>query len=134
MFTFRKKYFLAFIILLLIEIYIGMYVHDSFIRPFFGDFLVVILLYCLLMSFLKIDWFKIAIGVLIFSFVLEFLQYFKLVNMLGLQDIKLARIIIGTSFAWEDLVAYTFGIWTVVFIERNYGQSLPSVKPTDEAK
>lgn len=120
MFTFRKNYFFGFLILLLVEIYIAIYVHDSFIRPFFGDFLVVILLYCLLRSFLKLNWFRIAIGVLIFSFVLEILQYFDLVNLLGLQDIKLARIIIGTSFAWEDLVAYTLGIWTVVFIERKW--------------
>lgn len=120
MFTFRKNYFFGFLILLLVEIYIAIYVHDSFIRPFFGDFLVVILLYCLLRSFLKIDWLWVAIGVLIFSFVLEVMQYFKLVNMLGLQDVKLARIVIGTSFAWEDLVAYTLGIWTVVFIERKW--------------
>ena len=38
--------------------------------------------------------------------------------MLGLGHIKIARILIGTSFAWEDLVAYFLGIMVVLVVEK----------------
>ena len=115
--TFNKKYFIITIILLIVEILIGMYVKDKFIRPYGGDYLVVILLYTFIKSFWDESFMKVAIGVLIFSFVLEFLQYYNFVDRIGLGDIKLARILIGTSFAWEDLVAYALGVLTVIFVE-----------------
>ena len=114
---FSRSYFLLAILLLAVEIYIGMYVRDAFIRPYVGDFLVVILLYCLVKSFWNIRPLKAALGVLLFSFVVEGLQYFKLVELLGLQDYPLARIIIGTTFVWEDLLAYALGIGLVLMVE-----------------
>lgn len=69
LFTFNRKYFIWSILLLCIEIYIGAYVRDAWIRPYGGDFLVVILLYCLLRSFLNISVIVAAISVLIFSFI-----------------------------------------------------------------
>lgn len=103
--------------LLAVEIYIGTFVKDTIIRPYGGDFLVVILLYCFLKSFWNVSVFKVAMIVLIFSFVIEFLQYFKLVEILGLHNNKLASIIIGTSFSWKDLLAYFLGIVTVLIVE-----------------
>lgn len=114
---FNRFYFFWAIALFLIEVFIGMYVHDRFIRPYVGDFLVVILLYCLVRSFWNKPAQLVGLAVLAFSFVLEFLQYYNLVNLLGLQDYKLARIVIGTSFAWEDLIAYALGIGFVLAIE-----------------
>lgn len=119
-FYFSGKYFIASIILLAIEILIGVYVKDRFIRPYVGDFLVVILLYTLIHTIWNGRVKVMAYSVLIFSFLLEFLQYFKLVDMLGLGHIKLARILIGTSFAWEDLVAYFLGIMTVLWLEGEF--------------
>jgi len=52
---------------------------------------------------------------LVFSCSAEIAQYFKLVNVLGLQDIKLARIIIGSTFNWMDLVAYATG-WLIIIM------------------
>lgn len=113
-FTFNKTYFALAILLFIVEVFIGVYVKDNFIRPYGGDFLVVILLYFLVKAFFNISVFKAALYVLIFSFSVEFAQYFKIVEILGLQDIKLARIIIGTSYAFEDLVAYFLGIVAVL--------------------
>lgn len=56
--------------------------------------------------------------VLAFSYTVEILQYYNLVEMIGLQDYRLARIIIGTSFAWIDLIAYTLGILFVWVVEK----------------
>lgn len=99
------------------EVFIGKYVDDKIIRPYGGDFLVIMLIYCFVRSFLDISVLKCALGVLIFSFSIEILQYFNLVEKLGLGHIKLARIVIGTSFAWTDLLMYTLGTLTVVLLE-----------------
>lgn len=115
--TFQKQYFLWALILLAVEIFIGMYVNDSIIRPYAGDYLVVILLYCLLKAFVSIPVGPAAIAVLLFSYTLEILQYVNIVNWLGLQRYVLARVIIGTSFAWIDLLAYTLGVLTILAVE-----------------
>lgn len=117
-FHFRKTYFLFSMLLLFAEILIGIYVHDSLVRPFGGDFLVVIFLYCLVKSFGNIPVFTAAIWVLIFAYAIEVSQYFPLVNLLGLQSFKLAKILLGTTFSFYDLLAYTLGILLVLTIEK----------------
>ncbi|MFN7115538.1 MAG: DUF2809 domain-containing protein [Saprospiraceae bacterium] len=118
MLQFKSLYFITFIILLLSEILIALYLHDGIIRPYIGDFLVVILIYCFVRAFFKVSVVAAAIGVLLFLYMIEILQYFKMVKVLGLQDIKLARIIIGTDFSWLDIMAYTLGIAFVLVIEK----------------
>ncbi|MFN3755086.1 DUF2809 domain-containing protein [Flavobacterium sp.] len=118
MLHFNKTYFLLTIFLFVIEVCIALFVHDNFIRPYFGDVLVVILIYCFVKSFLKASVIKTAIGVLLFAFLVETLQYFAIIEILGLQDNRLARTVIGTSFAWEDILAYIFGIALVIVGEK----------------
>jgi hypothetical protein len=117
-FSFNKNYFLATLLLFLIEMGIALFVKDRFIRPYFGDFLVVILLYCFLKSFWNGSPLRVGIYVLIFAFVVEIGQYFQLVKLLGLNHSELARTVIGTGFDWGDLVAYTSGILVVLVIEK----------------
>lgn len=117
MFRFHKKYFLFTLALLATEVFIAMYVRDAFVRPYVGDFLVVIFLYCLVKSFLNTPVVKTAAGVLLFSYLVETLQYLKIVNWLGLQNNRIACILIGTSFAWSDIFAYTLGILVVLLLE-----------------
>ena len=114
---FRKGYFILVIILFAIEVLIALFMHDSIIRPYGGDFLVVILIYCFLKAFLNTPVLKTAIAVLVFSYTVEILQYFNIVNWLGLEKSRLARIIIGSSFEWIDLLAYTLGIAVVLIVE-----------------
>ena len=44
----RATYFAIFAAILCIEILIGVYVRDAFVRPYVGDVLVVVLIYCLI--------------------------------------------------------------------------------------
>jgi hypothetical protein len=118
MFTFKTSYFLIFCFLLITETLIALYVHDNFIRPYIGDLLVVILIYCFLRSIFNIKVWTAAISTLLFSFVVETLQYFQIVNRLGLQHSKFARIVVGTSFAWNDILAYIAGIGIVLIFEK----------------
>jgi hypothetical protein len=117
MFGFHKNYFIGTVILFLVEVFIGFYMHDAIIRPYGGDFLVVILLYCLVKSFTSLRICTAALGVLVFSYLVETLQYFHIVNLLGLEKSKIACIIIGTYFAWSDLLAYTLGMLVVLATE-----------------
>ena len=117
MFKFNSRYFALALLILVVEILIAIYVHDSFIRPYIGDLLVVIFIYCFLKSFVSLSTSKAALYVLLFSYFVEALQYFRIVQILGFQRNNLARIIIGTSFDWKDILMYTIGIVTVVIIE-----------------
>ncbi len=118
MFIFNKNYFVATLLLFTIEVLIAMYVRDNFVRPYLGDVIVVILIYCFLKSFLKLSVVITAIVVLLFAFTIEFLQYINIVEKLGVSDSKLARTVIGTSFAWEDIVCYVAGIIIVIAVEK----------------
>jgi hypothetical protein len=117
MFKFQMKYFILTIILFFSEIIITLFFHDRFVRPYFGDFLVVILIYCFFKSFLKISVLKLSFSVLLFSYLIEMLQFFNYVKFLGLQNSRFANIILGNSFAWTDILAYTIGIWIVILTE-----------------
>lgn len=122
MFRFHPGYFVLTLILFLIEGLIAMYVHDNFIRPYFGDFLVVMLIYCFLKSFIDGNVLLTVIAVLLFSYLIEVLQYLNFVDWIGLGDSELARTLIGTSFAWMDILAYTTGALAILWFEnRNSG-------------
>ncbi|MBN8649943.1 MAG: DUF2809 domain-containing protein [Cytophagales bacterium] len=118
MLKFNKTYFGLTVLLFVVEVLIALFVHDNFIRPYVGDVLVVILIYCFVKSFLDLPEFVLAIGVLLFAFAIEFLQYIKIVHVLGLEKSELMRTVIGTSFAWLDLLAYVVGIGIVLMAER----------------
>ena len=116
-FQFNKNYFFLFLLLLIVEILIALFVHDSFIRPYIGDLLVVVLIYCFVKAFFTTP----VIAVLLFACVIEVLQYFNYADKLGLQHSKVARIIIGSSFDWKDIVAYVAGTLLLLLIERKSG-------------
>ncbi|MHC9088282.1 ribosomal maturation YjgA family protein [Tenacibaculum sp. IMCC1] len=113
---FNIKYFLAFIFLLLLEIIIAQ--TSGFIRHTFGDFLVVILLFYLVKAFFNLSNKTVAVSVLIFAYIVEFLQLTPLLEFLGLENNRLAVIVFGATFSIGDLVAYTLGIVTVLLLEK----------------
>jgi len=117
MLQFRKNYFLLALLLLCIEIFIAVFVHDRFIRPYVGDFLVVILIYCFIRAFLNTSVTTTALFALLFAYTVETAQYFNLANLMGLQDHRIAQIIIGNSFEWMDILAYTLGFLLILIIE-----------------
>ena len=118
MLTFNKNYFGFAILIFFIEVLIALFVNDSFIRPYLGDVLVVILMYCFLKSFLQLPVLTVAIFVLAFSFAIEFLQFLNIVEKLRLEKSKIARTVIGTSFSWIDLLTYIAGIAIVIVVEK----------------
>lgn len=118
MFTFNRKFLCYTALLFVTEVLIALFVRDAFVRPYVGDYLVVILLYCAVRTVLNAPVLRIALGVLLFSYFIELLQYFQLVNRLGLEHNTVAKTVIGYGFEWKDLVAYTFGAITILILER----------------
>lgn len=118
MFKLKWKYLLIAFLLLVIEILIALFVHDKIIRPFGGDFLVVIFLYCLLRGLLNKSSLHIAGYVLLFAFAVEVSQYLNLIDVLGLGDNKIATLILGNRFSWGDMLVYTLGVAMAWFIDK----------------
>lgn len=115
--AYRTQYLLLAILLLLLEIIIGAHVHDQFIRPYAGDFLITIFLYCLVQSAVRQPVVPVLTAVLFFSYLIEVSQYFHLVTRLGLAHSHLARLVLGSAFSWVDMLAYTLGALLVLAVE-----------------
>ena len=119
MLKFNKPYFRLASFIFSIEVLIALYVHDNIIRPYVGDVLVVILIYCFIKAFLDVKVISAAVFTLLFAFGVETLQYLNIVERFGLQDSKIARTVIGTSFSWMDILTYIVGIAIVLLAEKN---------------
>lgn len=100
----------VFILLVLVEVYIALFVRDDFIRPYFGDVIIVWVIYAFVRMFLKAKpYVMIPVYIFIFSVLVEIGQYFKMVDVIGLGHIKFFRILMGTSFSWIDIICYGAG-------------------------
>ena len=108
-FRLNMKYLCAFIIVFIIEVLIAVFVNDKFIRPYVGDILVVVLIYCFIRSFAEIEGKLLPLYIFVFAALTEVGQYFHLVKLLGLSDYKIARIIIGSTFDLKDIACYLAG-------------------------
>ncbi len=126
MVKFHPKYFYTTVLLFLVEVFIGVFVRDSFIRPFVGDALVVILIYCFIKSFWKIRANLAITAVFIFACIVEGLQYLNIVDILGIRQYKLLAIIVGSSFDWRDILAYASGSAIVWWWENKFIGNLRS--------
>ena len=99
------------LILLGIEILIGLFA-TGWVRSYLGDVLVVILLYTIIRTISPdkpSKWFVLPTAILIFAFIVEFLQLWGFCDRFNITN-KLLRIIIGTGFSVIDLVSYVVGI------------------------
>lgn len=113
----NRNYLILFLVLLIIEVSIATFVKDGFVRFVLGDFLIVIMLYCLVRALFRIRVLSAALLVLAFAFLVELFQLAGLLKLLNLEQNHVAHLILGSTFQIEDLLAYTFGIIAVLFVE-----------------
>ena len=104
----RLLFAVSAVILLVIEILIGLFVRDSFVRPYLGDTIVVILLWCIIRIVIPDRCVWLSGAVFLFAVIVEVSQIFPLCDLLGIRN-GLIRTLMGTSFAWGDIVAYLAG-------------------------
>lgn len=114
----RVIYGVLFLLILIIEILIALFVRDSFVRPYIGDMLVTVLI-CSFARFLIPEKIKLMpIFVLIFSTLVEIGQYFDFVKIMGLDDNVFISTLFGRTFSVADLICYAIGC--VVFTIFDY--------------
>ncbi len=105
----RITYFLVFVLLFITEICVALFVHDGFIRPYIGDVLVV----ALICAFLRIIFPEKArllpLFATAFAVLVEILQYFDFVKLLGLENIPVLSIALGRTFDFKDIICYIAG-------------------------
>lgn len=129
MFQFHIKYFLIFLSIFCIEVIIAIFIKDNFIRPYFGDYLVIFLVYYFLLSFINSNKNKIALGVLVFAFSVEIIQYFQVLSFFHLENNRILRIVAGNTFSFEDLIIYTLAFFTIIFFNSLNKKTLSDRKP-----
>ncbi|PWN68737.1 DUF2809 domain-containing protein [Chryseobacterium phosphatilyticum] len=109
-FKFSLTYFILSLCIFLIEVLIATKLKDIFfVRAYLGDVIVVILLYTLVKSCIKVDDQKLILGILIFSCIVEFAQYFHIAEKLGFRPGSIMYIVIGNAFSWIDILCYVAG-------------------------
>lgn len=104
----RTFYIIAFVGVLVIEIIIGVYVRDRFVRPYIGDVLVVLLVYYFVRIFIPYGVRLLPWYVLGFACFVEILQYFQLTDTLGIEN-RVMRIVLGSTFDIKDIICYVVG-------------------------
>jgi hypothetical protein len=121
-FVFNPKYLLLTLILFGVEVFIALFVKDTLIRPFVGDVLVVVLIYCFFRIFLEISYWKAAFGVFLFACLIEVLQYFDYVALLHLENNRVLSVMLGRTFQWDDFIAYLTGFLIIILAERFFSR------------
>ncbi|MBN2390668.1 MAG: DUF2809 domain-containing protein [Anaerolineae bacterium] len=117
----RAKYLLITLSLFIVEVLIATtFSHSRFIRSYLGDYLVVILLYCLVKSFYDAPPLALATSIFIFACGIEIAQYFRLTDILGLRPGSVPSILLGTNFSWFDILMYFAGSLTAYFASIGY--------------
>jgi hypothetical protein len=115
---FHPGYALIALALLLIEIAIALFVRDRFVRPYLGDVIAVILVYAALRATFRLDVIPAAATAFLVAAAIEFGQLFRVLDLLGLADHRIARTVLGYGFELKDFVAYATGGLIVLAVER----------------
>ncbi len=105
----RLTYGVATVILFVVELLIGLFVHDNFVRPYVGDVLVVVLLYTFVRIIIPEKVRLLPLYIFLFAAGVEVLQYFRIVEVLGLSDNRVLSVVIGSVFDVKDIVCYGVG-------------------------
>ncbi len=114
----HRGYALAAVTLFAIEVVIALYVRDRFVRPYLGDVLAVLLVYCGLRAVLRIGIATAALMAFGVAVLVELGQLIGILDLLGWRGSALARTVLGTGFDWKDLGAYAVGAFIAVAIEK----------------
>jgi len=109
---------IAFIFLLIIEIGIALFVNDTIIRPYIGDVLVIILMYTLIRGIVYKSIKYLPAYLFFFALIVELAQYYRVLNMLHLQDNEIISTIIGASFDVKDILCYLIAAVILVIWEK----------------
>ena len=110
----RIKYLIIFIIIFMVEVFIGAYSHSGIIRNYVGDILVIPVMYFFIRIIYPKRIRKLPYILFLFAVIVEILQYMKINNILGIEGSSLLGILLGSTGDIKDILCYF--IWTIIII------------------
>lgn len=111
----RTSLFIAFA-LLASEVLIASFAHDRFVRPYVGDVLVVMLIFFAIRALWQAPALPLAAGILCFAVLVETTQALHLIDRLGWSHNTLAKLVLGNTFQWGDMLCYIVGSLTTLVL------------------
>ena len=105
----RLTYAVLFLLTLLTEVLIALFVRDAFVRPYVGDMLVTVLICCFLRIFFPTGVKLLPVYVFIFASAVEVGQYFDIVKLFGLENNTFLSVLLGRTFSLADILCYAVG-------------------------
>ena len=114
----RMNWAMTGIAILAFEIFIAIYAKDGFIRYYLGDVLAAAMLYAFGRAAFRLPPKILALAVFTISLVIEIAQYFKVLEILGVQNYAL-WIIFGGTFDWTDIICYAIGC-VLAYVSENF--------------
>jgi Protein of unknown function (DUF2809). len=115
--TKRLIYLALTVLIAAIEVFIALYAHDRFVRPYGGDILVVVAVYTLVRVFLPEGCPLLPLWVFLFAVAVEVLQYCRITKLLGVADNRFLRVLLGGYFDRKDIVCYGVGCAILAAVE-----------------
>ncbi len=97
----------AFILLFLTEVLIALFVRDSFVRPYLGDVLAVMTVYCGARIIFPKKFAFLSAAVLILAVIVELVQLTDFASLFG--EGSVIAVLLGSTFDFKDLLCYTVG-------------------------
>lgn len=122
---FHRVYAVIATAIFLIEICIALFVRDSFVRPVLGDVLAVVLVYSGVLAIVDLRPAAAALIAFMVGVGVEALQYANALTHLGLERVPVARIVLGTTFSWGDIVAYAVGAFVALAADTHWRNATP---------
>lgn len=103
----RIVFGIAALFLLAAEVFIALFVHDRFVRPYMGDVLAVVCVYCVVrVAFPKKPEYM-SVFVFAFAVIVELVQLTGLSELFGSGSV--IAVIIGGTFDFADILCYFVG-------------------------
>lgn len=117
----RLIYAAAFVLLLGIEVCIALFVHDSFVRPYIGDVLVAVVVYCAARIVLPWRFWLMSAVVFLFAATVELVQLTPLSQMFP--EGGFIATVLGSTFDPKDLLCYAAGsilclLWDIFIVRK----------------
>lgn len=113
----RLKYIVIFLVVFLIEVLIGVFLHSGIIRNYIGDILVIPAMYYFIRIIYPKRIRKLPYILFTFAAIVEVLQYMNLNDILGIESSSLLGILLGSTGDIIDIICYLIGTIIIIFID-----------------
>lgn len=107
-----------------VEVLIALFVNGGFVRVYVGDMLAAVFVYAALRAVTRMSLAAALSATLVIALAIEIAQAVGLLNMIGLADNRIARIVLGGVFDMLDIAAYLGGAAVVMIAEMSFRRKI----------